>query len=49
MLPRDPVTPLLFDDLNAALTAVAVGDATPEEAVAGLGRAWQRITRRGVP
>jgi len=49
MLPRDPVTPLLFDDLNAALTAVAVGDATPEDAVAGLGRAWQRITRRAVP
>ena len=46
MLPRRPLTPLLFDDLNAALAAVAAGNATPEEAVAGVQRAWQRLTQR---
>jgi ABC-type glycerol-3-phosphate transport system substrate-binding protein len=49
MLPRDPVTPLLFDDLNAALAAVVVRDASPQEAAAGVQRAWQRLTRRTVP
>ena len=43
MLPRAPVTPLLFDDLNPALAAVVAGDATPEEAVAGVRRGWQRL------
>jgi ABC-type glycerol-3-phosphate transport system substrate-binding protein len=43
MLPRAPVTPLLFDDLNPALAAVVAGDATPEEAVAGVRRGWQRM------
>lgn len=46
MLPREPATPLLFDDLNAALTAVVVGDARPDEAIAGVERAWQRIAPR---
>lgn len=46
MLPREPTTPLLFDDLNAALTAVVVGDARPDEAAAGVARAWQRLTPR---
>ena len=31
-----PVTPLLFDDLNPALAAVVAGDATPDEAIAGV-------------
>ena len=49
MLPRRPLTPLLFDDLNAALTAVVAGNASPDEAVAGVQRAWQRLTRRAPP
>jgi ABC-type glycerol-3-phosphate transport system substrate-binding protein len=49
MLPRRPLTPLLFDDLNAALAAVAAGNASPDEAVAGVQRAWQRLTRRAPP
>jgi ABC-type glycerol-3-phosphate transport system substrate-binding protein len=43
MLPREPVTPLLFDDLNPALAAVVAGDATVEEAVDGVRRGWQRL------
>jgi ABC-type glycerol-3-phosphate transport system substrate-binding protein len=46
MLPREPATPLLFDDLNAALTAVVVGDAHPDEAAGGVQRAWLRLTPR---
>ena len=42
-LPRDPLTPLLFDDLNPALAAVVAKDATPEEAIAGVRRGWQRL------
>ena len=49
MLPREPSTPLLFDDLQAALTAVVAGDASPEEAAAGVRRAWQRLTQRARP
>jgi len=42
-LPRDPRTPLLFDDLNPALAAVIAHDATPDEAIAGVRRAWRRL------
>ncbi|MFT3692208.1 MAG: extracellular solute-binding protein [Kofleriaceae bacterium] len=42
-LPVTPVTPLLFDDLNPAVAAVVFGDATPEEAIAGVRRGWQRL------
>jgi ABC-type glycerol-3-phosphate transport system substrate-binding protein len=49
MLPREPVTPLLFDDLQPALAAVVAGDATAEEAVAGVRRAWQRLTSLPAP
>ncbi|HEU0034443.1 MAG TPA: hypothetical protein VFQ53_27660 [Kofleriaceae bacterium] len=42
-LPRDPRTPLLFDDLNPALAAVIAHDATPDEAIAGVRRAWHRL------
>ena len=49
MLPRQPLTPLLFDDLNPALAAVVAGTASPDEAVAGVQRAWQRLTRRAAP
>ncbi|HET7500762.1 MAG TPA: hypothetical protein VFK02_07155 [Kofleriaceae bacterium] len=45
MLPREPVTPLLFDDLIPALAAAVAGDATAEEAAAGVRRGWQRLTR----
>jgi ABC-type glycerol-3-phosphate transport system substrate-binding protein len=48
MLPREPVTPLLFDDLNPALAAVVAGDATPDEAIEGVRRGWARLTR-GAP
>lgn len=42
-LPRVAVTPLLFDDLNPAVAAVVAGDATPEEAIAGVQRGWHRL------
>jgi ABC-type glycerol-3-phosphate transport system substrate-binding protein len=47
MLPRSPLTPLLFDDLNPALAAVVSGDATAEEAVEGVRRGWRRLQERG--
>jgi ABC-type glycerol-3-phosphate transport system substrate-binding protein len=45
-LPRTVVTPLLFDDLNPAVAAVVAGDATPEEAIAGVRRGWRRLEPR---
>lgn len=42
-LPRSPLTPLLFDDLNPALAAVVAGDATAEEAIEGVRRGWRRL------
>ena len=45
-LPRSPLTPLLFDDLNPALAAVVAGDATAEEAIAGVRRGWKRLAER---
>jgi ABC-type glycerol-3-phosphate transport system substrate-binding protein len=42
-LSRDDLTPLLFDDLNPALAAVVAHDATPDEAIAGVRRAWRRL------
>jgi ABC-type glycerol-3-phosphate transport system substrate-binding protein len=46
MLPRLPITPLLFDDLNPALAAVVAGDATADEAIEGLRRGWHRLAER---
>jgi ABC-type glycerol-3-phosphate transport system substrate-binding protein len=43
MLPRSPITPLLFDDLNPALAAVVAGDATADEAMGGVARGWARL------
>jgi hypothetical protein len=43
VLPRSPITPLLFDDLNPALAAVVAGDATADEAMAGVARGWARL------
>ena len=48
-LPRAALTPLLFDDLNPALTAVISGDATAEEAIAGVRRGWRRLESRQTP
>jgi len=45
-LPRAPLTPLLFDDLNPAIAAVVTGDATPEEAIEGVRRGWQRLEKQ---
>jgi arabinogalactan oligomer/maltooligosaccharide transport system substrate-binding protein len=42
-LPEDPASALLFDDLNPALAAVVAGDATADEALAGVARAWARL------
>lgn len=42
-LPRSPLTPLLFDDLNPALAAVVAGDATADEAIEGVRRGWRRL------
>lgn len=44
MLPRSPITPLLFDDLNPALAAVVAGDATADEAIDGVRRGWARLS-----
>jgi len=43
MLPRSPLTPLLFDDLNPALAAAVNGDATAEEVIEGVRRGWRRL------
>lgn len=48
-LPRDPRTPLLFDDLNPAIAAVIAHDATAEEAIAGVRRAWRRLGKASAP
>jgi len=45
-LPRHPVSAELFDDLNPAISAVISGDATAEEALAGVRRAWTRLLKR---
>jgi len=44
-LPRHPLSAWLFDDLNPALAAVVAGDATADEAVPGVRRAWTRLLR----
>lgn len=44
-LPASPRTPVLFDDLNPAIAAVVAGDATPDEALAGVRRGWRRLVR----
>jgi multiple sugar transport system substrate-binding protein len=42
-LPRHVRVPELFDDLTPAVVAVVSGDASAEEALAGVGRAWTRL------
>ncbi|HEY5923370.1 MAG TPA: extracellular solute-binding protein [Kofleriaceae bacterium] len=45
-LPKSPLTPLLFDDLNPALAAVVSGDATADEAIEGVRRGWRRLREK---
>ncbi len=45
-LPRHAATPDLFDDLSPAIAAVVAGDATAQEALEGVARAWTRLRRR---
>jgi maltose-binding protein MalE len=42
-LPQHERVPELFDDLSPAVLAVVNGDATSEEALAGVQRSWQRL------
>jgi multiple sugar transport system substrate-binding protein len=42
-IPRHVRAPELFDDLSPAVLAVVGGDATAEEALAGVNRAWRRL------
>ena len=42
-MPRDVHAPELFDDLSPAVLAVVGEDATAEEALAGVNRAWRRL------
>ena len=46
VLPRHPITAEIFDDLTPAIEAVVVGDATAEEALAGVKRGWERRLER---
>jgi arabinogalactan oligomer/maltooligosaccharide transport system substrate-binding protein len=45
-LPRHPITAEVFDDLTPAIEAVVVGDASAEEALAGMRASWQRLLAR---
>ncbi len=45
-LERYPAAAQMFDDLTPAVAAVVAGDATAEEALAGVARAWQRLLAR---
>jgi hypothetical protein len=36
----------MFDDLTPAVAAVVAGDATADEALAGVARAWTRLIAR---
>ncbi len=42
-IPRHVHAPELFDDLSPAVLAVVGGDATAEEALAGVNRSWRRL------
>jgi arabinogalactan oligomer/maltooligosaccharide transport system substrate-binding protein len=41
--PQHPAIARIFDDFNPAVQAVLLGDATPQEALAGVARAWRRL------
>jgi len=46
VLPRHAITAEIFDDLTPAIEAVVVGDASAEEALAGVRRGWERLLAR---
>jgi len=46
VLPRHPITAEVFDDLTPAIEAVVVGDASADEALAGVSTAWRRLLDR---
>ena len=41
--PRHPAMARIFDDFTPAVQAAVLGDASPAEALAGVGRAWRRL------
>jgi arabinogalactan oligomer/maltooligosaccharide transport system substrate-binding protein len=41
--PRHPAVARIFDDFTPAVQAVLLGDATPQEALDGVARAWRRL------
>jgi arabinogalactan oligomer/maltooligosaccharide transport system substrate-binding protein len=41
--PQHPAIARIFDDFNPAVQAVVLGDATPQEALDAVGRAWRRL------
>jgi arabinogalactan oligomer/maltooligosaccharide transport system substrate-binding protein len=45
-LPRHAAATEMFDDLTPAVAAVVAGDATADEALAGVARAWTRLIAR---
>lgn len=45
-LPRHQLSAQMFDDLSPAIEAVVVGDATADEALDGVVRAWTRLLRQ---
>ena len=45
--PRHPAMARIFDDFTPAVQAAVLDDATPAEALSGVGRAWRRLLRKG--
>jgi arabinogalactan oligomer/maltooligosaccharide transport system substrate-binding protein len=41
--PQHPAIARIFDDFNPAVQAVLLGEARPDQALAGVGRAWRRL------
>jgi len=47
--PQHPAIARIFDDFNPAVQAVLLGDARPEDALAGVARAWRRLLGIATP
>jgi maltose-binding protein MalE len=47
--PQHQLIARIFDDFTPAIQAVILGDATPEEALSGVARSWQRLFRTSPP
>jgi arabinogalactan oligomer / maltooligosaccharide transport system substrate-binding protein len=43
--PQHPAIARIFDDFNPAVQAVVLGEASAEEALAGVARSWRRLLR----